>query len=470
MEDILHFGRFGKVHIYTPTMQPSHIALFVSGDGGWNQGVMNMANDLTTLDTLVAGIDILQYRRLLKRSHSRCDYLPGDFEDLSKFVQKTMRLKTYITPVLIGYSSGATLVYAALAQAPPNTFAGAVSMGFCFDLRHSEPLCKGNGLTWEQPDKNRGLYNLLPAKDLMAPWIVLQGLNDRVCEASVTEEYVKQIPRGKILLFPRVGHGFAKENRWMPQLREAYTQLFATQPSIQPTTKSASAPLSQLKNLPLVEVPSREPAKDILAVIVTGDGGWASIDRQIGTYLAQKGVPVVGLNSLQYFWTRRNPAGAAQDLAKILRYYLAAWKKNNAILVGYSLGADVLPFMADRLPPDLSKKIKLIAILGPDTSVDFEFHLTDWIPSVTRKGQFSVLPELEKLTANKLLCFYGQDERSSVCKSLKQNTFERIELKGGHHFDNDYKPIAARILQESCDAGGASVTASAALVPSKISP
>jgi type IV secretory pathway VirJ component len=254
----------------------------------------------------------------------------------------------------------------------------------------------------------------------------------------------------------------------MPKLREAYAQLFANQPALQ--SPKSTATLTQLKNLPLVEVPAHGPAKDTFALIVSGDGGWASIDRQIGIYLSQKGIPVVGLNSLQYFWTRRNPAGAAQDLEKILRYYFAAWKKNNAILIGYSLGADVLPFMAGRLPPNLSKKITLIAILGPDTSVDFEFHLTDWIPSVTRKGQFSVLPELQKLSANKVLCFYGQEERNSVCKSLKQTFVQQIELKGGHHFDNDYKPIAERIVQEVTGTRRASVSASAALLPSKVSP
>ena len=44
---------------------------------------------------------------------------------------------------------------------------------------------------------------------------------------------------------------------------------------------------------------------DYFAVIISGDGGWASIDRQIGNDLADKGVQVVGLNALKYFWTRK---------------------------------------------------------------------------------------------------------------------------------------------------------------------
>ena len=109
--------------------------------------------------------------------------------------------------------------------------------------------------------------------------------------------------------------------------------------------------------LPLVEVPAKQPAGDLLAVIVSGDGGWAGIDHDVANDLASKGVPVVGLNSLQYFWNARTPDGAAADLQRIARHYLPAWGRQQLLLVGYSLGADVLPFMASRLPPDLLGRV-----------------------------------------------------------------------------------------------------------------
>jgi hypothetical protein len=43
-----------------------------------------------------------------------------------------------------------------------------------------------------------------------------------------------------------------------------------------------------------------------MAVVVSGDGGWAGIDRDLGEELAREGLPVVGLNSLQYFWKPRD--------------------------------------------------------------------------------------------------------------------------------------------------------------------
>jgi type IV secretory pathway VirJ component len=37
----------------------------------------------------------------------------------------------------------------------------------------------------------------------------------------------------------------------------------------------------------------------------------------------------------------------------VIRQYLAAWNKSRVLLVGYSFGADTLPFIVNRLPADL---------------------------------------------------------------------------------------------------------------------
>jgi len=39
-ERSLSFGRFGTVSLYYHAPRPSHVVLFVSGDGGWNLGVI----------------------------------------------------------------------------------------------------------------------------------------------------------------------------------------------------------------------------------------------------------------------------------------------------------------------------------------------------------------------------------------------------------------------------------------------
>src|SRR5258705_13611391 len=108
-----------------------------------------------------------------------------------------------------------------------------------------------------------------------------------------------------------------------------------------------------MAKLTLIEIPSTAGRSDTLVVFVSGDGGWAKIDKSVSKVFAENGMPVVGLNALQYFWTKRTPESAARDLQSILETYLKNWKKERVLFVGYSRGADVLPFMINRLPAEL---------------------------------------------------------------------------------------------------------------------
>ena len=102
----LSFGKFGKVFVYSQNPHPSNVVLFVSGDGGWNQGVVDMAKTLSSLDAIIVGIDITRYLRNLQNTSETCLYPSSDFEELSKFIQGKYKYQEYITPVLVGYSSG----------------------------------------------------------------------------------------------------------------------------------------------------------------------------------------------------------------------------------------------------------------------------------------------------------------------------------------------------------------------------
>ncbi|HEY6139902.1 MAG TPA: AcvB/VirJ family lysyl-phosphatidylglycerol hydrolase [Thermoanaerobaculia bacterium] len=199
--------------------------------------------------------------------------------------------------------------------------------------------------------------------------------------------------------------------------------------------------------LPLVEVPATKGVSDTLVVFVSGDGGWAAIDKSIAKVLADHGLPVVGLNALQYFWTKRTPDAAAKDLQSICDRYLASWKKGRLLFVGYSRGADVLPAMISRLSPELQSRIRLIALLGPSPKVQFEFHMTDWVHSAA-KG-LPVKPEVDKLRSHSILCLSGEDDKDSLCRELGgQPHINIVTLKGAHHFDGGYEKLGHIILEQ----------------------
>jgi|SRR5438105_10296265 len=200
------------------------------------------------------------------------------------------------------------------------------------------------------------------------------------------------------------------------------------------------------KKLPLIEVPATKGASDTLVVFVSGDGGWASIDKSISRVLARNGMPVVGLNALQYFWTKRMPDSASRDLQSILETYLASWKKQRVLYVGYSRGADVLPAMISRLPANLRARTRMIALLGASPKVEFEFHVGDWMRSTSKTG-YEVKPEVDKLAPpHHVLCLTGEDDKDSLCRMLSGPSIDVVILKGAHHFDGGYEKLAQVIL------------------------
>jgi len=433
------FGRFGEVTVVRSAPTPSRVAIFMSGDGGWNSGVVEMANALAAQDTLVLGVNTPRYLQAVARGSDACNYPAADFEALSQYAQKKLALPHYVVPLLVGYSSGATLAYATLVQAPIDTFRGAISLGFCDDLPLRKPFCKGHGLS-SQLSKDGKNVVVAPAPELALPWIVLHGTIDQVCDLKQTAVFVAGTGKAKLDTLDKVGHGFSVEARWRPPLLAGLNEIATRQ------TPAETAHDEAVSDLPLVEIPVQGAASDVLAVVVSGDGGWASIDREVGNALAQHGVAVVGLDSLQYFWTRRTPEQSAADLGRILTHYLAAWHKTRAALVGYSRGADVLPFMASRLPPELRAKIALVALLGPATSVDFEFHLSDWLGGAASDQALPTKPEVEKLRGLNVVCMHGKEETDSLCPQLPADLARRDERAGAHHFDGDYEALAQAIL------------------------
>ena len=186
-----------------------------------------------------------------------------------------------------------------------------------------------------------------------------------------------------------------------------------------------------------------------MAILVTGDGGWAGLDQEIAGTLAEGGVGVVGFNSLKYLWTPHTPEGFAADLGRILEYYLSQWQKQKAIVIGYSMGAGVLPFAMNRLPQAIRDRVALVVLLAPGRNAQFEFHLSNWIPGAFGGHGDPVLPEAGRIADLRMLCFYGERETDSICPGSDGAGVKSIRMKGAHHLGGDYRTIAETILEEA---------------------
>jgi type IV secretory pathway VirJ component len=406
----------------------------LSGEEGWTLTADALARQLALDGAMVAGIDWAKFKANLEADADQCVFPDGDLENLSHFVQAYFRNSTYLSPVLVGTSSGAAMAYAMLAQAPRNTFAAAVTLGFCPSFNLQKPLCRGSGLEFTRSTRGRGV-DLLPIKNLANPWLALQGSNDRQCPVSEAQHFVSQIHGAASVTLPQVG-----QDAFMA----GYRKLAAQNPT------HAAPPPAGLSDLPIIEIPAQAVSppgaigEDTFAIVMSGDGGWAGLDQDVAAALSATGIPVVGLDSLRYFWTARTPEGLAADTDRMIRYFAAHYGRQRVLLIGYSQGADVLPFAVNRLPAPTRAQVALTAVMGMSEHALFEFHLSSWI-SDSDAGP-ATLPEIDRITGTPVLCIYGADESDSLCPKLDPKKFAVVKLKGGHHFDGDYANLARQIL------------------------
>ncbi len=439
-----NYGRFGALTIYRPAGEAKDFVVFLSGDGGWNLGVLSMATRLQEKGAIVVGVDIRHYLAELEKAADKCVSPDVDFENLSHYLQSKLGIKQYLQPTLVGYSSGATLVYAILAESPDGLFKGALSLGFCPDLDLVKPLCKGSGIEASTQRDAKGVLkgvNFLPAKKLSGRWISLQGESDEVCPAPATQKFIGDVAGAEIVMLPKVGHGYSVEKNWMPQYEAAYARLTAVA-----ATKPAAVLAAPVADLPLTIVAALAgQASPYFAVFLSGDGGWVGLDRGVADALAQHGIAVVGWDSLKYFWQARTPERASADLDRVLRHYAAAWGKTHALLIGYSQGADTMPFMVNRLPATTRSLVDLTALLGISDNALFEFHVSNWIGQAG--GGLPTRPELARWSGSPYVCIYGAEDGDSVCEQLAGKDGTAVKLPGGHHFGGSYAEIAAEILQ-----------------------
>ena len=180
------------------------------------------------------------------------------------------------------------------------------------------------------------------------------------------------------------------------------------------------------------------------ALLLTGDGGWAGLDQELAARLAASGVPTVGLNSLKYFWTQRTPDETARDVARVLRHYLAAWNRQRVLLIGYSFGADVLPFVVNRLPPDLRARIASVSLLGIDSHASFEVRIADWVGG--DNGGPPTRPELAADRPRTGAVHLRRGRSGLDLPGTARGGIAREQVGKGHHFSGEYATLADRIL------------------------
>ncbi|HEY9131343.1 MAG TPA: AcvB/VirJ family lysyl-phosphatidylglycerol hydrolase [Dyella sp.] len=209
---------------------------------------------------------------------------------------------------------------------------------------------------------------------------------------------------------------------------------------------------------------ARPPAgrEDVLAIVYSGDGGWRDLDKQLGAKLSERGVPVLGVSALSYFWRTRSAADSAADLEVLIQQNLAVFHKKRVWLIGFSFGADVLPSIIAKLSPESRAAVAQLVLLSPTRDASFEIemegymregwfktHTQEWMQKFNPVEHYDALPLLLALDGHPpVVCYYGTDEADdTICTEKSLPTWVRVMAKkGDHHFDGDYGKLAEEML------------------------
>ncbi|WP_321786049.1 virulence factor family protein [Paraburkholderia sp. J94] len=406
-------GRYGDVAMTRPDGAIRGFAVLFSAGPHWIAADQTRADALAQHGALVVGVDTARYASNLGAiKNETCHKLYSDAEALSHQLERQQGSTEYFAPIAIGSGEGALIAQRMLSQSPANTMAGAVTLD-----PSTKPLDARFAPCPADPTLSRG-------KGL--PGFFEQGVTASQADAA------KVAPASNGAA-PRV---------FAANLADADKLATLTAPHLRAQTESEE----DVSDLPLIELPAAHPT-DMLAVVISGDGGWRDLDKTIAEALQKQGISVVGWDALRYFWSEKPPAQTSHDLARVLNTYAARWHAKHIALVGYSFGADVMPFAYNRLPDALRAKVSYMSLLGFAPDADFQIRVTGWLGMPASDKALKVRPELAKVPPSIVQCVYGEDEKDTLCPALANTGIDLVKTNGSHHFDGDYNALAAKIIE-----------------------
>ncbi|MBP9837198.1 MAG: virulence factor family protein [Proteobacteria bacterium] len=391
--DILKSERLGELHLYKPKQKAEQVAIQFSDLDGWNSDNENLALELQKHQIFVIGVDSKKYLASLLADSEDCLYLAGEIERLGQSAEKAAGIDTYISPVLIGEKNGAKFVRKIIGQYA-SVFAGGAAI--------AEPQ---------------------------------EEIKAHFCAA----EY----PEDNIQVFPSVHD---EKNLFSPQSLQEVISFIKKSSKKMVLDREVKLP-AEIADFPLIELLPEIYGDDYFVFFLSGDGGWATIDKEIGQYLFAKEVPVIGFNSLKYFWKKKEKVRIASDISKIVSFYVSKNKFKKVVFIGFSMGADVLSGVYNSLSDEIKSKTKKIILLSPAKSVDFEVHISSWIGYDDVTDDMMLLPEVLKIHEDQLQCIYGvEDTADSLCVDLPQKYKNILKMSGDHHYDGEYEKVSEQIL------------------------
>ena len=193
--------------------------------------------------------------------------------------------------------------------------------------------------------------------------------------------------------------------------------------------------------LPLLEFKSTGNS-DYYVIFLTGNGGYRKLAHSLTNYLISKNVSVLALNTKKYFWREKKPAQIACDLESLIDRYNVKWGMNKVVLVGYSMGAEVIPFVVNSMEDKHREELSDLILIGPWQKATFRINLLDYFMEVNKGADIYTELQQMKTKTGYIIC---DDNKISICHKDLEGVIDHDILTGGHHFGGDYVTLSKLI-------------------------
>jgi len=199
------------------------------------------------------------------------------------------------------------------------------------------------------------------------------------------------------------------------------------------------------QNFPATEWNAKSHQKP-LVFYISGDGGINNFSSDLCESLKDKGYDVSALNAKSYFYDKKTPEESANEINEYLSKKIEGRSNQQIVIIGYSFGADVLPFILNRLPKNIHDKIIISFLMASSGSTDFEIHWADMLGG-NKKRSMDVVTEINKLNDDNVVIISGSVDGNLELNKITLKKYTHEVLPGGHHFDGDTEEIVRVILK-----------------------
>lgn len=420
--DALDLGSIPSPHIAKPAGEAKALVVLLSDEGGWGAAEETLSATLTGEGATVLGIDLPSYIAALEGKvedgDSDCVYTVSDIEAASQDIQRSDGGSLYHLPVVAGIGAGGAMALAIAAQTPNATIGSTIAVDPARGIPLKKTLCT-------------------PAARKDEAGLAVYGLTDGALPNPIEVHFTGAATDGM--------------RRHVADLVSVHSDIDIADSSDDADETLAAAlketietPDEDELGLPLTVLETK-PTLDAMAIIISGDGGWRDLDKDIGDVFQKEGLPTVGVDALRYFWSEKKPEDVASDLARIMEIFSKRWGVKHVVLVGYSFGADVLPTAYNLLKPTEKAKVAEVSLLALSNAANFQISVSGWL-GVGGGDDDTNTREIARMDPKLVQCLYGTDDEDTVCPALKETGIELLSTEGGHHFDGDYAALAHRII------------------------